>query len=228
MASRENTLIEITPDVLLKAYACGIFPMAENADDPALYLDRAGTARDDSARWVPPSGRASRALCAPRVLRCICDRDFDAVIEGCAEPGAGPRAHLDQYAASARSIAVAVRDRGHCHTVEVYDGDASGWRTLWRQPRAAPFSARACSIARAMPRRSRWCIWWRGSRWAATGCSTRSSHRAPEDVRRRRSSAGALSPAARRAHARRCRFAALPARTISGGSGQSAMLRNGS
>ncbi|HXW30868.1 MAG TPA: leucyl/phenylalanyl-tRNA--protein transferase, partial [Xanthobacteraceae bacterium] len=28
MASRDNVLIEITPDVLLKAYACGIFPMA--------------------------------------------------------------------------------------------------------------------------------------------------------------------------------------------------------
>src|SRR5450759_80936 len=37
MANRENTFIEITPEVLLKAYACGIFPMAENADDPALY-----------------------------------------------------------------------------------------------------------------------------------------------------------------------------------------------
>ena len=37
MANRENTFIEITPEVLLKAYACGIFPMAESADDPALY-----------------------------------------------------------------------------------------------------------------------------------------------------------------------------------------------
>ncbi len=37
MANRENTFIEITPEVLLKAYACGIFPMAEGADDPALY-----------------------------------------------------------------------------------------------------------------------------------------------------------------------------------------------
>ena len=26
MANRENTFIEITPEVLLKAYACGIFP----------------------------------------------------------------------------------------------------------------------------------------------------------------------------------------------------------
>ena len=37
MANRENAFIEITPEVLLKAYACGIFPMAESADDPALY-----------------------------------------------------------------------------------------------------------------------------------------------------------------------------------------------
>jgi len=37
MANRETTFIEITPEVLLKAYACGIFPMAESAEDPALY-----------------------------------------------------------------------------------------------------------------------------------------------------------------------------------------------
>ena len=37
MASKEHAIVEITPEVLLKAYACGIFPMAENADDPALY-----------------------------------------------------------------------------------------------------------------------------------------------------------------------------------------------
>ena len=35
--ARETGLVEITPEVLLKAYACGIFPMAESAEDPALY-----------------------------------------------------------------------------------------------------------------------------------------------------------------------------------------------
>jgi len=44
MASRENALLDLTPDVLLKAYACGIFPMAETAEDPALY-------------WVEPDKR---------------------------------------------------------------------------------------------------------------------------------------------------------------------------
>src|SRR5215813_8997794 len=37
MASRDSAHIEITPEVLLKAYSCGIYPMAENTDDPALY-----------------------------------------------------------------------------------------------------------------------------------------------------------------------------------------------
>ena len=44
MASRDNVLIGLTPEVLLKAYACGIFPMAENADDPALF-------------WIDPEER---------------------------------------------------------------------------------------------------------------------------------------------------------------------------
>ena len=44
MASRENALLDLTPEVLLKAYACGIFPMAESAEDPALY-------------WIEPEKR---------------------------------------------------------------------------------------------------------------------------------------------------------------------------
>ena len=44
MASRDNAVLELTPEVLLKAYACGIFPMAENADDPALF-------------WIDPEER---------------------------------------------------------------------------------------------------------------------------------------------------------------------------
>ena len=49
MASRENALVEITPEVLLKAYACGIFPMAESAEDPSLY-------------WIEPEHRGVMPL----------------------------------------------------------------------------------------------------------------------------------------------------------------------
>ena len=44
MANRESASIDITPEVLLKAYACGIFPMAESAEDPALF-------------WIEPEKR---------------------------------------------------------------------------------------------------------------------------------------------------------------------------
>jgi leucyl/phenylalanyl-tRNA--protein transferase len=36
MANRASAVVDITPEVLLKAYACGIFPMAESAEDAAL------------------------------------------------------------------------------------------------------------------------------------------------------------------------------------------------
>ena len=44
MSRLSDQIVEITPDVLLKAYACGIFPMAESAEDPGLY-------------WIEPDRR---------------------------------------------------------------------------------------------------------------------------------------------------------------------------
>ena len=56
MASRDDIVIEITPQVLLKAYTCGIFPMAESADDPALY-------------WIEPQHRGILPLDTVHVPR---------------------------------------------------------------------------------------------------------------------------------------------------------------
>ncbi len=121
MASRENAFVEITPEVLLKAYACGIFPMAESAEDPALY-------------WIEPDMRGILPLdgfhLASRLARTVratpytvwVDRDFDAVIDGCAEPKPGRgRTWINTRI---RRIYRALFDAGHAHTVEVYDGDA--------------------------------------------------------------------------------------------------------
>jgi leucyl/phenylalanyl-tRNA--protein transferase len=121
MASRDSAVVDITPEVLLKAYACGIFPMAESADDPAIY-------------WIEPEQRGVIPLNAfhvparlARTVRSerftvVCDRDFDAVIDGCAEPQPGrtntwinPRI---------RNLYRGLYGIGHCHTVEVYAGDA--------------------------------------------------------------------------------------------------------
>jgi leucyl/phenylalanyl-tRNA--protein transferase len=120
MANRENAFIEITPEVLLKAYACGIFPMAENADDPALY-------------WIEPEMRGIIQLegfhVPARLARTVgttaftvwVDRDFDAVIDGCAEAKSDrARTWINERI---RKIYRGLFEHGHCHTVEVYDGD---------------------------------------------------------------------------------------------------------
>src|SRR6266404_7278977 len=121
MASRDSAHIEITPEVLLKAYACGIFPMAENADDPALY-------------WIEPELRGIIPLDGfhvparlARTVRAepfavVCNRDFEAVIDGCAAPGPG-RSHT-WINGRIRTLYRKLYDIGHCHTVEVYDGNA--------------------------------------------------------------------------------------------------------
>jgi leucyl/phenylalanyl-tRNA--protein transferase len=120
MANRENTLIEITPEVLLKAYACGIFPMAESADDPALY-------------WIEPDMRGIIPLegfhLPARLARTVrstpftvwVDRDFDTLIDGCAE--AKPDRDRTWINERIRKIYRGLFERGHCHTIEVYDGD---------------------------------------------------------------------------------------------------------
>src|SRR3978361_1316673 len=88
MTSRDSAASEITPEVLLRAYACGIFPMAESADDPTLF-------------WVEPELRGVIPLdgfrIPSRLARTVrsdaftvtVDTAFKAVIAGCAAPQPG-------------------------------------------------------------------------------------------------------------------------------------------
>ena len=121
MASRESAFIDITPEVLLKAYSCGIFPMAESAEDPALYWI------EPERRGIIPlerfhlSGRLARTV-RSTPFTVIVDRDFDAVIEGCAQPQPGrSRTWIN---ARIRTLYRKLYERGDCHTVEVYDGES--------------------------------------------------------------------------------------------------------
>lgn len=124
MASRDDIALEITPEVLLKAYACGIFPMAEAADDPALY-------------WIEPERRGilplDRLHIPSRLMRTIrqgtydvrIDTDFDAVIAGC---GA---ARTDRETTwindKIRALCKTLFGMGYCHTVETWhDGRLVG------------------------------------------------------------------------------------------------------
>ncbi len=120
MASRESALVDITPEVLLKAYACGIFPMAESAEDPALYWiepERRGILPLD--RFHVPS-RLARTVRSSR-FSVVVDRDFDGVLDGCSEPMPGrTRTWINTRI---RSLYRKLYERGDCHTVEVYEGD---------------------------------------------------------------------------------------------------------
>jgi leucyl/phenylalanyl-tRNA--protein transferase len=51
-----------------------------------------------------------------------CDRDFSAVIDGCAAPG--PKRARTWINARIRQLYGDLFDVRHCHTVEVYDGEA--------------------------------------------------------------------------------------------------------
>jgi leucyl/phenylalanyl-tRNA--protein transferase len=124
MANRESAFIEITPEVLLKAYACGIFPMAESADDPALYwIEPEQRGIIPMNRFHVPA-RLARTVRADRFLVTI-NRDFDGVIEGCAEAQPDrPRTWINERI---RTLYRKLYDRRHCHSVEVYeDGDLVG------------------------------------------------------------------------------------------------------
>ncbi len=124
MATHDEIAIEITPQVLLKAYACGIFPMAESADDPALY-------------WIEPQNRGILPLDAvhvPRRLRktvrsglyeARINSDFNGVIDGCAASKPGRRSTWIN--SRIRQLYGALFRQGHCHTVETYlDGRLVG------------------------------------------------------------------------------------------------------
>lgn len=120
MASRDDPMIEITPQVLLKAYSCGIFPMAESADDPALY-------------WIEPQHRGVLPLDAvhfpKRLLRTVrttqlvvkIDTNYDGVIDGCSAPRPGRT--TTWINTRIRNLYRELFERGACHTVEVWNGD---------------------------------------------------------------------------------------------------------
>jgi leucyl/phenylalanyl-tRNA--protein transferase len=121
MTAIDNVMIEITPQVLLKAYACGIFPMAESADDNALYWI------EPERRGILPFERAHVPRSLARTIRrggfeVKVDNDFEAVIEGCAAPRAGRRSTWIN--GRIRSLYRDLFALGHCHTIEVWKDGA--------------------------------------------------------------------------------------------------------
>lgn len=110
--------MDITPEILLRAYAMGIFPMAESADDPGLF-------------WLEPKTRGIIPLDGLHISRRLArtvrsdtftiraDHDFEGVIAGCAASADGRDSTWIN--ARIRELYGALFDMGHCHTIEAYD-----------------------------------------------------------------------------------------------------------
>lgn len=114
----------ITPEIMLRAYAAGIFPMAETADDPGLF-------------WVEPEWRGIIPLdgfhLSSRLARTVrsdrfevrVDSDFAAVIAACAEER--PDRPETWINTRIREIFGELFTLGHAHTVECWrDGRLVG------------------------------------------------------------------------------------------------------
>ena len=120
MTSRDDIATDITAQVLIKAYSCGIFPMAESAEDSTLY-------------WIEPEHRGIVPLDGVHIPRRLArsirsgafdvriDHDYDGVLDGCAASRPGRRSTWINK--RIRDLYRDLFDEGYCHTVEVWDKD---------------------------------------------------------------------------------------------------------
>jgi leucyl/phenylalanyl-tRNA--protein transferase len=117
--------LEVTPDLLLRAYGAGVFPMAESRHSDRLYwLDPAlrGVLPIDAGFHLPR--RLKRTALSAR-FTVTADRDFAGVIRGCAEPAPG---RLDTWInPEIERLFGVLYDRGAAHSIEAWqDGRLVG------------------------------------------------------------------------------------------------------
>jgi leucyl/phenylalanyl-tRNA---protein transferase len=110
----------ITPDVLLRAYSIGLFPMAESADDPEIF-------------WVEPEMRGVIPLDDFHVSKSLVktirkspfeirfDSAFGEVMQRCAEPA--PDRPSTWINATILELYSELHEMGHAHSVEAWEGD---------------------------------------------------------------------------------------------------------
>jgi leucyl/phenylalanyl-tRNA--protein transferase len=120
MAGSRRKSPGITPEILLRAYSIGLFPMAESADDPEIF-------------WVEPDLRGVLPLDDFHISKSLAktvrrkpfeirfDHDFDAIIAACGEETQGrPSTWINQ---TIKGLYSTLHKMGHAHTVEAWDGD---------------------------------------------------------------------------------------------------------
>lgn len=120
MRQEDPFAVEITPDLIVRAYKAGIFPMAEDANSSDVF-------------WVSPTERGIIPLDGLHISKSLrkamkrkdhvvrVDTDFDAIIEGCATCGSDrDNTWIND---TIRTVYRDLFTRGICHTVEVWGED---------------------------------------------------------------------------------------------------------
>ena len=111
---------ELTPELLMRAYSMGVFPMSEHRDDPDIF-------------WVDPLRRGIFPLDSFHISRSLAramrrddytvtlDADFEGVLSACAD--------RDEtwINGEIHSLYMALHAQGNAHSIEVWqDGDLIG------------------------------------------------------------------------------------------------------
>ena len=109
--------LELTPELVLRAYGAGVFPMADSADAEDLY-------------WVDPRKRGILPLNGSHLSRSLrkrvlkhdyqirLDTAFEAVLDGCSDR---PETWINP---TIRDLFVGLHRMRYAHTVEVWQNDA--------------------------------------------------------------------------------------------------------
>lgn len=120
MVSSQTQRDWLDPELVLKAYMIGVFPMAEDAESDELV-------------WIKPEVRGILPLDGFHVSKRLArtsrltnlefrySTNFHAVIDGCAEAKTGRETTWINGAI--RTAYGELFERGHCHTVEAWRGD---------------------------------------------------------------------------------------------------------
>ena len=112
--------MKLTPELLLQAYGCGVFPMAESAEDPDIFWG------EPEQRGILPLAKFHLSRRLRRTLRqtpfqfCI-NQDFSQVVDLCAAP------HPDRPSTwintTIKGLYQQLHEMGNAHSVEVWHED---------------------------------------------------------------------------------------------------------
>lgn len=115
--------MKLTPDLLIKAYAIGVFPMAESADDPVIH-------------WIDPDMRGVLPLdgfhlphslkktIRKQPFRVSVNEDFGGTMRACAKPR--PERPETWINPQILSLYTALHERGMAHSVECWRTNDNG------------------------------------------------------------------------------------------------------